>query len=76
LLIGAVTGFLVLGDQGFVDTLQSRFTSLPTVIFGWSRLPSSGFRELTSAAIIVLLALTLTANTIAILLRNRYERKW
>jgi phosphate transport system permease protein len=76
LLIGATTGFLALGDQSFVETLQSRFTSLPTVIFAWSRQPSSGFRELTAAAIIVLLAVTLTANTVAILLRNRYEKKW
>jgi phosphate transport system permease protein len=76
LLIGAITGFLALGDQGLIETLQGGFTSLPTVIFGWSRQPSSGFRELTSAAIIVLLAVTLTANTVAILLRNRYEKKW
>ena len=34
------------------------------------------FRALTSAAIIVLLAVTLIANAFAIFLRNRYDRKW
>ena len=75
-MIGAITGFLALGNQGFVETLQSKFTTLPTVVYGWSRQPSTDFRELTSAAIVVLLALTLTANAIAIFLRNRHERKW
>ena len=76
LLIGAITGFLALGDQGLIDTLQSKFTTLPTIVFGWTRQPSDEFRVLTSAAILVLLALTLTANAVAVILRNRYERKW
>ena len=76
LMIGAITGFLALGNQSFVETLQSKFTTLPTLIFGWSRQPSADFRESTSAAIVVLLVLTLSANAIAIFLRNRHERKW
>lgn len=76
LLIGAITGFLTLGNQGVIATLQSKFTTLPTIVYGWARQPSDDFRVLTSAAIVVLLALTLSANTIAIFLRNRYERKW
>jgi phosphate transport system permease protein len=49
---------------------------LPTVIFSWSRQPRAEFRELTAAAIIVLLVLVLLINAIAIILRNRYARKW
>ena len=75
LLVGAVTGFLVT-PGGFLEQLSGRYTTLPTVIFSWARTPSDDFRALTSAAIIVLLAMTLTANAVAILLRNRYERKW
>ena len=44
------------------------------IVYGWARQPNPEFRELTSAAIIVLLAVLLTANAAAILLRNRYER--
>ena len=74
LLVGAVTGFLTTGS--LYEQLYGRFTSLPTLIFAWAKEPDPGFRELTSAAIIVLLVVILTANGAAILLRNRYERKW
>ena len=75
LLVGAVTGFLVT-TGGLFDQIMGRYTTLPTAIYSWARTPSDDFRALTSAAIIVLLAMTLTANAVAILLRNRYERKW
>ena len=74
LLVGATTGFLASG--GIYEQLYSPFTSLPTIVFAWSKEPDPGFRELTAAAIIVLLAVILTANAAAIILRNRYERKW
>lgn len=73
LLVGAVTGFLATGS--LYEQLYSEFTSLPTIIFAWSKEPDPAFRELMSAAIIVLLAVILIANTAAIILRNRYEKK-
>ncbi len=76
LLVGAVTGFLASGGASLYEQLYGGYTALPVVIFRWASLPSQDFRALTSAAIIVLLALTLTANALAIILRNRYERKW
>jgi phosphate transport system permease protein len=45
-------------------------------VFDWARKPQEEFRALTSAAILVLLAITILANTIAIILRNRYDRRW
>lgn len=76
LLVGAITGFIAFGDQSVYEMLYSAFTSLPTIVFGWARQPSADFRDLTAAAIVVLLLITLTANAMAIILRNRYERKW
>lgn len=76
LLVGAVTGFLATGGDSFVEQLHGRYTSLPTIIYRWSTLPNPQFRALTSAAIIVLLGVTLLANATAIILRNRYERNW
>ncbi|MFN2490585.1 MAG: phosphate ABC transporter permease PstA [Actinomycetota bacterium] len=76
LMVGAVSGFFVSSADNFLETLRNQFQSLPTIIFNWARLPDSDFRALTSAAIVVLLLLTLTANAAAIILRNRYERKW
>jgi phosphate transport system permease protein len=74
LLVGAVTGFLASGS--IYEQLYGEFTSLPTIIFAWSKEPDPGFRDLMSAAIIVLLAVILIANATAIFLRNRYEKKW
>jgi phosphate transport system permease protein len=76
LLVGAVTGYLSTGGASPFELLGQRYTALPTIIFRWSTLPNASFRELTAAAIIVLLVLTLTANAAAIILRNRYERRW
>jgi phosphate transport system permease protein len=74
ILVGAITGFFAVGEQGFAERLQGPFTALPMIVYGWARQPNPEFRELTSAAIIVLLLVLLTANAAAILLRNRYER--
>ena len=38
--------------------------------------PQEEFRAVTSAAIIVLLVVTIIANAFAIILRNRYDRRW
>jgi phosphate transport system permease protein len=76
ILIGAVTNRLgsnpALLDAG---ALRDRFTAMPIVITSWAGEAQGGFRENTAAAIIVLMALVLVANTTAILLRNRYEKK-
>ena len=76
LLVGAVTGFLASGGASLYHQLYQPFTTLPTVIYTYAQQPSQDFRAVTAAAIIVLLGVILTANAAAIILRNRYERKW
>ncbi len=76
LMVGATTGLLATGSGGFIEQLRSGYTALPVIVYRWATLPNDEFRALTSAAIIVLLVLTLGANAVAIILRNRYERKW
>ena len=77
LLVGAVTGYLSQpGGRSFVEILQGKYTSLPTQIFQWSKYPGDEWRANAAAAIIVLLAAILVVNLVAIILRNRYERKW
>ena len=58
------------------DGLDSKFTALPLQIFGFSKDVDATFLELAAATIIVLMAILLAMNSIAILLRNRYEQKW
>jgi phosphate transport system permease protein len=75
ILVGAVLGsFSTAGTVG--DLLTGPYTALPAIIFDWARKPQEEFRALTSAAIVVLLVVTIIANAFAILLRNRYDRRW
>ena len=74
ILAGAVLGGFSTGSKDLVEQIFGRYTVLPVTIFDWARRPQADFRELTAAAIVVLLVVTLLANTIAILLRNRYDR--
>jgi len=77
LLVGAITGYLTPGGSGnVIETLQGRYTALPMIIYNWARQPGEGWRHLTAAAVVALLAVILVVNLVAILLRNRYERKW
>ena len=76
ILVGATTGRLA-SDPSIVDfgALRERFTALPIVVTEWSKNPQDGFDEIAAAAIIVMLVIVVLANTVAILLRNRYEKK-
>ncbi|MCI0887722.1 MAG: phosphate ABC transporter, permease protein PstA, partial [Chloroflexi bacterium] len=60
----------------FVPTSPlDRFTVLPIQIFNWVSRPQDDFRGLAAAAIIVLLVILLTMNSLAILLRDRFQVK-
>lgn len=77
LLVGAVTGYLSTpGGRSVPEILQGKFTALPTQIFSFSKQIGDDWRANAAAAIIVLLVVILAVNAIAIVLRNRYERKW
>jgi phosphate transport system permease protein len=52
-----------------------RFTVLPIQIFNWMSLPQNDFRGLAAAGIIVLLVVLLAMNSIAIFIRNRYQKR-
>lgn len=75
LLVGAATGLLRTGDQGFVERLTGPFTAMPVAIFSYARQPGEDFRAVTAAASVTLLVLVLVLNGFAIWMRNRYERK-
>ncbi|MGH2636730.1 MAG: phosphate ABC transporter permease PstA, partial [Actinomycetota bacterium] len=77
LLVGSVTGYLSTpAGRTPAEILQGPYTALPTQIFSWAKLPADDWQSNTAAAIIVLLVAILAVNFVAILLRNRYERKW
>jgi phosphate transport system permease protein len=78
ILVGAFYGtFFTTGDAGFFDKFTTTYTALPQIVFQWTTDSDRVFNtDLAAAAILVLLSLTLLANLTAVLLRNRYEKRW
>ena len=78
--IGETAPLILVGAAVYISFdpsgLDSEFTAIPLVIFNWISQPQEGFQALAAAAIIVLLAVLLALNALAIWLRNRYEQKW
>ena len=54
----------------------SKFTTLPIQIYQWTSRPQAEFQSLAAAAILTLLVLLLSLNAFAVLLRNRFSRRF
>lgn len=78
--LGETAPLLLIGMRAFVTEVPSGLTNpataLPVQVFLWSDDVARGFVEKTSAAIIVLLIFLMLMNSVAIYLRNRFERRW
>jgi len=70
IMVGAV-GFIAFSPTGVLDD----FTVLPLQIYNWISRPQEEFHQLAAAGILVLLAVLLTMNAAAIVLRNRYQSR-
>jgi phosphate transport system permease protein len=77
--VGETAPLVVVGASTFITVdpngLFAKFTTLPIQIYQWTARPQDEFRNIAAAAILVLLALLLTLNATAVLLRNRYGRR-
>jgi phosphate transport system permease protein len=78
--IGETAPLLIVGMMAYIPDAPTSFTTaatvLPAQIYTWSADSLRAFTERTSAGIIVLLAVMLSMNAVAIYLRNKYETKW
>ncbi len=78
--IGETAPLIVVGAATFVafapEGVNDPFTALPIQIFNWITQPRPEFKLLAAGAILVLMAMLLLMNSLAIYLRNRYESKW
>ena len=76
--LGETAPLIVVGAAAFVTTdpsgLFSTFTVLPMQIYTWAKLPFDTFRNISAAAIVVLLVIVLSFNLTAIILRNRLRK--
>jgi phosphate transport system permease protein len=77
--IGETAPLIAIGALTYVpfapDSIWSPFTVLPIQIFNWVSRPQVAFKANAAAGILVLLALLLTMNGLAIWLRDRYQKK-
>lgn len=79
--IGETAPLLILGaaiSPRINPTLDNEvLTAMPLQIFNWTRDSQvDQFLPLAAAAILVLMAVLLLMNSVAIILRNRFEQKW
>ncbi len=78
--MGETAPLIVVGAVAYVaftpDSLTSAFTVLPIQIYDWTSRPQEAFHGLAAAGILVLLAVLLSLNAVAIVIRNRYQRKY
>jgi phosphate transport system permease protein len=78
--IGEAAPLIVVGGAVYLSFypsgLGSDFTVLPLQIFNWISQPQEEFKDLAAAGMIVLLAILLLLNGVAIWLRNKFEKKW
>jgi phosphate transport system permease protein len=78
--IGETAPLIVIGAAAFATATPSGIfdtvTALPIQIFSWISEPQEEYKALAAAGIIVLMAILLAMNAVAIWLRNRFEKKW
>jgi len=78
--LGESAPLLMIGMVAFIvdvpHGLSDPSTVLPVQIYLWAQSPERAFVERTSGAIMVLLGFLLLMNAVAVILRNRFERRW
>lgn len=78
--MGETAPLIIVGMIAFVPDAVTNITSAATVmpaqIFTWSGMPERAYIEKTAAGIIVLLTVLISLNTLAVILRKKFEVKW
>ncbi len=69
LMVGAA-GSILRTPRGPLD----RYSALPVEIYNYARMPDRGFQVVAAGGILILIALLLTMNATAIVIRNRFRR--
>jgi len=70
IMIGALT-YVAIAPTSIMDS----FTVIAIQIFNWTSLPQEGFHKIAAAAIVILIAVLLTMNSLSIVLRIYFQRK-
>ncbi len=71
ILVGAATAIFTVPNDIF-----DPFTAMPIQIYSWTSMPNQDFQYVASAGIIVLLAVLLLMNSIAVIIRNKFSKRF
>lgn len=78
--IGETAPLVVLGIpvilQFLPNGLLSQFTALPMQIYDWAKRPQEAFQYVAAAGILVLMTVLLLMNSIAIFIRNKFQKRY
>jgi phosphate transport system permease protein len=78
--IGEAAPLILLGAVTFIrfnpDSILSAYTTLPIQIYNLIKEPQAEFQELAAASIVLLLVVLLAMNSVAIFIRNKFQRRW
>lgn len=78
--IGETAPLVVVGASTAIsfdpESPFSKFTTLPIQIYQWTARPQAEFRSVAAATILVLLMMLLSLNASAVILRNRFSRRY
>jgi phosphate transport system permease protein len=77
---GETAALIMIGAFAFIafdnTSLNQSFTTVPIQIYNWTTLPQEAFRANAAAGIIVLMTLILGLNLIAVIIREKFRRKY
>lgn len=76
LLIGMVGFIASNAPDGIASGLLDPNSAMPAQIYEWAKRADPAFYERAWGGIIILLGFLITMNTIAVILRRRFERRW
>lgn len=78
--LGEAAPLLLLGGLVFIsfdpNGLLSGFTTMPIQIFAWTGAPQVEFHQLAAAASILLVGILIAMNAVAIIIRNKFQKRW
>ncbi|KMY50803.1 phosphate ABC transporter permease PstA [Peribacillus loiseleuriae] len=78
--IGETAPLIVIGIPMFVaflpKTIMDTFTVLPMQIYNWTSRPQAEFQDLAAAGILVMLVLLIVMNSIAVFIRNHFQKRY
>jgi phosphate transport system permease protein len=78
--IGETAPLVVIGIPVIIqfvpENYLSQFTAMPMQIFDWAKRPQEAFQSVAAAGIIVLMIFLLLMNSIAVFIRNKFQKRY